>query len=51
MEEVEDEDEEENEDEDDDEWNDMDDGATVTSKYTFVKGRSNCFLHHPHVMF
>ena len=27
--------EEEEEEEDDDDWNDMDDGATATSKYTF----------------
>jgi len=27
---------EEEEEEDDDDWNDMDDGATVTSKYIFL---------------
>ncbi len=44
------EEEEEEEDEDDDAWNDVDDGATVTSKYIFVEKRSNCFLHRPHML-
>jgi hypothetical protein len=33
---MEEEEEEEEEDDDDDEWNDMDDGATATSKYIFT---------------